>query len=136
VNQLSNPVVLFDGVCNLCCNTVQFIIQHDPKQQFRFAQLQSNAGKALLTKHPCVDATNMNSVILLMNNRVYTKSTAALLIAKKLKGFWPLLYTLIIIPTFIRDAVYAFIAQNRYRWFGKKATCWLPNDEISTLFLH
>jgi predicted DCC family thiol-disulfide oxidoreductase YuxK len=78
----------------------------------------------------------MNSVILLMNNRVYTKSTAALLIAKKLKGFWPLLYTLIIIPTFIRDAVYAFIAQNRYRWFGKKATCWLPNDEISTLFLH
>jgi predicted DCC family thiol-disulfide oxidoreductase YuxK len=129
-----HPVILFDGVCNLCNGAVQFVIKRDQRKQFRFAALQSNAGKQL-TEHFALPA-QLNTFVLLENGKVYTRSTAALRVARKLKGLWPLLYAGIIIPTFIRDAVYEFVSKNRYKWFGKKESCMIPSPELKQLFLN
>jgi len=115
----SPPVVLFDGVCNLCNGAVQFIIKRDKKKQFRFASMQGKAGHELLQKFD-LPANDFNSFILFEDNKVYTRSTAALRIAKYMGGGWKLLYGLMIIPRFIRNAVYNVIAKNRYKWFGKR----------------
>ncbi len=128
------PVILFDGVCNLCSSSVQFIIKHDPKQQFRFASLQGEFGQQVLLEHQ-LPANDFNSFILLENGQLYTKSTGALKVVKKLSGLWPLLYGFIIVPPFIRNAVYQWVASNRYRWFGKKEACWLPTPDLKKLFL-
>ena len=132
--QQDHPVILFDGVCNLCTGSVQYVIKHDPARIFRFASLQSAFAQKILTKFH-LPANDFNSFVLYENNRVYTRSTAALRVAKKLKGFVKLLYGFIIIPGFVRDAVYNFIAKKRYAWFGKKETCWLPTPELKALFL-
>lgn len=131
--QSNNPIVLFDGVCNLCNSTVLWIIQHDPKQQFRFASLQGDYGQQVLQRfHLPPDA--LNSFILLKDDQIYTKSTGALKVAKALSGLWPLLYICIIIPPFIRNGVYDLIAKNRYRWFGKKESCAIPSPALKALF--
>ncbi len=130
----SHPVILFDGVCNLCNASVQYIIKHDDKRLFRFASLQSSFGEKLLKKFNLATGT-FNSFILFENNNIYTSSTAALLVAKNLKGIIKWLYGFIIIPKFIRDAVYDFIAKNRYQWFGKREACWLPTPGLKNLFL-
>lgn len=127
-------VILFDGVCNFCNSSVQFVIKRDPKHQFRFASLQSQYGQQVLAQHQ-LPQHEFNSFIFIENGEMYTKSTAALKVAKQLSGLWPMLYGFIIIPSFIRDAVYNFIAQNRYRWFGKREACMLPSPQQRQLFL-
>ena len=97
---IKNPVVLFDGVCNLCSSTIQFIIKHDPKRQFRFASLQSDFGQKVLQQFG-LPADELNSFILLEEGKIYTKSTGALRVTKKLNGLWPALYGFIIVPPFI-----------------------------------
>lgn len=129
-----HPVILFDGVCNLCNAAVQFVMARDPQRQFRFASLQSNYGQAIAEKAG-LSSTDLSSFILYENGVVYTRSTGALKTTKGLSGGWPLLYGFIIVPKFIRDAVYDLIARNRYRWFGKQETCWLPTPELKSLFL-
>ncbi len=134
LNELKNPVVLFDGVCNLCSTSVQFIIKPDPKRQFRYASLQSDFGQKVLQQFG-LPADELNSFILLEAGKIYTKSTGALRVTKKLNSLWPMLYGFIIVPPFIRNAVYSWVANNRYKWFGKKEACWLPTPELRKLFL-
>ncbi|CAN5612211.1 thiol-disulfide oxidoreductase DCC family protein [soil metagenome] len=132
--EVEHPVILFDGMCNLCSGSVQFVIKHDPKRQFRFASLQSKFGQEVMRNFG-LPQDELNSFILLEDEKIYTKSTGALRVTKKLNGLWPLLYAFIIIPSFIRDAVYSYIAQHRYKWFGKKEACWIPTPELKKLFL-
>jgi predicted DCC family thiol-disulfide oxidoreductase YuxK len=126
-------IILFDGVCNFCCSSVQFIIERDPRQRFTFASQQSDRGKQLLAdaKLP----PSMDTFVLIENHTVYTRSTAALKVAAQLTQPWPLFAVFRIVPTFIRDAAYRVIAQNRYRWFGQKEACWVPTPEIRARFL-
>ncbi|WP_405098442.1 thiol-disulfide oxidoreductase DCC family protein [Oceanobacillus sp. FSL H7-0719] len=128
-----NSIILFDGECNFCDASVQFIIQRDQKKQFKFASLQGEAGQKLINKYN--SPKNIDSLILLENNKVYYKSTAALRIAKQLKGMWKLLYIFLLVPPKIRDALYDIIAKNRYKWFGKKDSCMLPSPEMRSRFL-
>lgn len=130
----SKPIILFDGICNLCDGVVQFVIKHDPENQFLFASLQSEAGQRLLKQYK-LPVENFNSFILIQDEKVYSKSTGALKVARQIKGVWSWLYIFIIIPSFIRDAVYAWIAQNRYKWFGKKEACMIPTPELKARFL-
>jgi len=127
-------VILFDGVCNLCNSFVQFVIKHDKNERFKFASLQSGFAEKELADS-FIDTQKMSTVILLENGKLYSRSTAALRILKKLNGLWPLLYVFIIIPAFIRDVVYNLIAKNRYKWFGKKDSCMIPSPELQRRFL-
>jgi len=128
------PVVLFDGVCNLCNSSVQFILKRDKKKQFLFASLQGKAGQALLRQFN-LPVNELFSFILVDGDRYYVRSTAVLQMLKRLGGGWRLLYAFIIIPRFIRDAVYNWIARNRYKWFGKQESCWVPTPELRSRFL-
>ena len=132
--QLTHSIILFDGVCNLCNGAVNFVIKRDPRNVFKFTPLQEKQGVLLLKKH-AVDARKLDSIVLIENGNVYTKSSAALRIAKKLSGLWPLFFVLLIIPSFIRDGVYDFIAKNRYKWFGKKEQCIIPTPGLKEKFL-
>ena len=126
-------IVLFDGVCNYCNAMVNFAIRHDKKAILKFAPLQSEAGKRLKEKYKIPD--EIDSVIFIDNNIAYTHSDAAIRIAKHME--WPakLLYGLIIIPKFIRQPIYKWIAGNRYRWFGKKGECMMPTANVKARFL-
>ena len=126
----AHPVIIFVGVCNLCNASVQFIIQRDRRALFRFASLQSETASRILGGTPDSD-----SIILLWNGRHYYKSTAALLIAARLNFPWPLLSVFLIIPPFIRNFIYGVIAKNRYRWFGKKPACMIPDNNIRDRFI-
>ena len=130
----SPPVILFDGVCNLCNQSVQFIIRHDRRSQFHFAALQSAFGTAQLL-HFGIAPGILNSVILIHHGKAYQKSNAALEIAKNLSGLWPALYIFKIVPRFIRDGVYDWIARNRYRLFGRRDECIIPTPELKSRFL-
>jgi len=132
---LKEKIVLFDGVCNLCQSTVQFVIKHDHRKKIRFASLQGEFGQQILKKHN-LPLTNYNSFLFLENGRLHMKSGAALRLSRYLDGVWPLFYILIIIPPFLRNAVYGFIAKNRYRWFGKQESCWLPTPDLKQRFLN
>jgi len=125
---------LFDGVCNLCNTSVQFIIKRDKKQIFRFAALQSPFGQKVVDSFNLTDK-KIDSVILLENNSVKIKSDAALKIAKQLGGIYSLLYVFILLPRFIRNSAYDFIARNRYSWFGKQESCMIPSPELKRLFI-
>lgn len=129
-----HPIIFFDGVCNLCTGSVQFVIRHDPSHHFRFTSLQSEIGKRLLEEFN-LPTTEFGSFILLEKGKIYTQSTAALRVTKQLNGLWPGLYGFMIVPAFIRNAVYRFIAKNRYKWFGKKEACWVPTPALKSLFL-
>jgi predicted DCC family thiol-disulfide oxidoreductase YuxK len=130
----SESVILFDGICNLCNSSVQFVIRHDKEAKFKFASLQSDAGKSYLKAYRLSD-TNLTSVVLIKNGKAYTKSTAALLVAKEISGMAKLLYGFIIIPAFLRDIVYLTISRNRYRWFGEKDHCMVPTPDVQSRFL-
>lgn len=130
----THPTLLFDGVCNLCSGSVQFILKRDTRGRFRFASLQSDAGRRLMTGHG-LDPEALSSVVLIEDGRAYQESTAALRIARHLPGAWKLLRVFTVIPRPLRDAVYRLIARNRYRWFGKTETCWLPTPELRARFL-
>jgi predicted DCC family thiol-disulfide oxidoreductase YuxK len=128
-------IILFDGVCNLCNKSVQRVLKNDTKNLFKFAALQSNVGQELLKKFN-LPTESFGSFVLLQNDKVYLKSTAALTVAKQLSGPIKLLYAFIIVPLFIRDFVYNIIAKNRYKWFGRQATCMVPTAEIKAKFLN
>jgi len=130
----ANPIVLFDGVCNLCNGSVQFLIRRDPGARFRFASLQSPVGERLLDELG-IDRQAVDSVILVEDGRWYKESDAALRIAHSLGGPWKALGILRLIPRPLRDGLYRFIARNRYRWFGKTEACWLPTPELRGRFL-
>lgn len=131
----TKAIILFDGVCNLCNALVQFVIRHDPEQYFRFASLQSEAGRALLAKHDLAAPETPESLVLLEGGKVRRYSSAALHILRHLKSWHRLFFPLIYVPAFLRDPVYRFIARHRYRWFGKQDTCWLPEPELNERFL-
>ncbi len=128
-------IILFDGVCNLCNSSVQFVIKHDKNNLFKFASLQSTAGQSLLKQFQ-LPQQDFNSFILIENEKVFLKSTAALRVAKQLKGPVKLLYGFIIVPPVVRNAVYNIIAKNRYKWFGKKESCMIPTPELKERFLN
>ena len=130
----SHPIILFDGICNLCNNAVSFVIKRDKKSVIQFASLQTDPAKKLLEQFN-LPTQSINTVILIEKGVMYTQSTAVLKICKHLNGLWPLLYGLIIVPTFIRNGTYQWIAKNRYQWFGKKEKCMVPSPELSARFL-
>jgi predicted DCC family thiol-disulfide oxidoreductase YuxK len=130
----SHPVILFDGVCNLCNASVQFIINRDPKAKFRFTSLQSDAGQIILKKFN-LSAEKLYSVIVVDQDNVYDRSRAALEIARRLSGLWPLLYGFILVPPFIRNFVYDWISRNRYRWFGVRQECMMPTPNMKARFI-
>ncbi|MDJ0645783.1 MAG: thiol-disulfide oxidoreductase DCC family protein [Flavobacteriaceae bacterium] len=134
VNLQDNSLILFDGVCNLCNSSVQFIIKRDKKNHFLFSSLQSDAGQQILL-HNNQENLNYESILLLEGDKLYDKSTAILKITRKLSGGYPLLYGFMIIPKFIRDFVYSIIARNRYKWFGKMDACMIPTEELKMRFL-
>ncbi|HEX2190955.1 MAG TPA: thiol-disulfide oxidoreductase DCC family protein [Longimicrobiaceae bacterium] len=127
-------VVLFDGVCNLCNASVQFILRRDPAGRFRFASLQSDAGRELLLRHG-LDPDDLFSVVLVEGGRAYTRSDAALRVARGLGGGWRLLAALHVVPRPVRDGVYGLVAARRYRWFGKRDACMLPTPDLRERFL-
>lgn len=127
-------VILFDGVCNLCNSSIIFVIKHDPKDLFRFAPLQSDLGKSLIKKHN-IDTTQVDSIILVDQEKAYIKSSAALRIARHLSGGYSLLSIFLIFPAFLRNVVYDYIARNRYKWYGKKDSCMIPTPELKAKFL-
>jgi predicted DCC family thiol-disulfide oxidoreductase YuxK len=130
---VDKPVILFDGICNLCTGSVQFILKRDKEKKFLFASLQSNYGQELLKRYDLPTDT-FNSFILYQDNRIYTRSTAALKMFQQLKG-WKWVKAFQVVPGFIRDAVYNLIAKNRYKWFGQKNECWIPTPELKARFL-
>lgn len=135
MNNFENKsIILFDGVCNLCNSTVNFIIKHDKKERFLFASLQSDAGKEILLHYPS-KKNNLNSVLLIENDSIYHKSTAALLISSKLQGAIQFFYIFNLLPLKIRDNIYDYVAKNRYRWFGKQDICMIPKPELRKRFL-
>lgn len=127
-------LVIFDGVCNLCNGTVQFIIKRDRKKKFSFTTYQSSAGQDILKQHG-FPATDQSTVVYVKNGVPNFKSKAVLEILRDLGYGWNLLYILIVIPPFIRDFVYDIIAKNRYRVFGKRESCMVPTSEIMDRFL-
>lgn len=129
-----NPILLFDGVCNFCDASVNFIIRHDPSGIFRFAPLQSAPGQELLKKFS-LSTIDLDTMVLVDGEKVYTRSTAALKIARRLSGLWPLFSIFMIVPRPIRDWVYGIVAKNRYRWWGKKDACLVPTPAMKTRFL-
>jgi predicted DCC family thiol-disulfide oxidoreductase YuxK len=128
------PILLFDGVCNLCNGSVQWLIAHDPAARFRFASLQSEAGRALLAKHGLAQDA-LDTVVLVDGAAHFTKSDAALEAARRIGGVWSLAALLKIVPRPLRDAAYGWVARNRYARWGKRDECWVPTPELRARFL-
>jgi len=129
-----NPIILFDGVCNFCNGAINFVLKQDKKGIFRFAPLQSETGQSLLNRYN-LSTKEFDSFVLIDNGKVYKKSAASLQVMNKLPWYWKELQLLKIIPTAFRDAIYDFIAKNRYKWFGKKEQCMMPTPEMRNRFL-
>ena len=127
-------IILFDGVCNFCNGSVNFIIERDKKSYFKFAPLQSEIGQKLLDEYK-IDKTQTDSVVLIENGEAFVRTTAALRIARKLSGAWKLFYAFIIVPSFIRDVFYKLFAKYRYKMFGKTEACMMPTPELRARFL-
>lgn len=128
-------IILFDGVCNLCDTLVQFVIKHDAQDQFRFVALQSELGQNIL-QHIGINPKHMDTVVLYLPGKAYyTKSNAALQIAKSLGGFFHLGTVFRILPKPIRNGIYDYVASKRYQWYGKKEICLVPSPELASKFL-
>ena len=130
----AHPILLFDGVCNLCNGSVQFILRRDPEARFRFASLQSAAGQRYLDELR-IDRQAVDSVILVEGDRWYMEGDAALRIARLLPGPWKMLGIFRLLPRPLRNWLYRLVARHRYRWFGKRESCWLPTPELRGRFL-
>ena len=132
-----HAIILFDGVCNLCNATVHFVIRRDPRERFRFAQLQGDAARRICAEHglPVPASAEPDSIVVIVDGRALERSDAALAIAGGLRFPWPLLGALSIVPRPARDAVYRLVARNRYRWFGRRSACLVPTEEIRSRFL-
>jgi len=133
----TGPLILFDGVCNLCNTAVQWVIARDQHATFRFASLQSAAARTAIEERIGADAASRlpDSIVLLDERGLHTRSTAALRIATKLGFPWSLAAIWFVLPRFLRDPVYDFIGKRRYRWFGKKDACMVPSPELRARFL-
>ncbi len=129
-----SAIILFDGVCNFCNSSINFVIERDSKGYFKFAPLQSEIGEELAAKHN-IDKAEVDSVILIEDERAYTHSTAALKIARHLDGVWSWSHAFVVVPRAIRDVFYRLFAKNRYRLFGKRDACMMPTPEIRARFL-
>ena len=131
----NKKIILFDGVCNLCNSSVNYVIDQDKKDEFCFLALQSELGKALQL-HLNISADNLDSIILYIPGEAYfIKSTAALKIMNSFSGVWKLMQLFMIVPKVLRDFVYDVIAKNRYKWYGKQAQCRIPTPELKSKFL-
>lgn len=130
----SHPTLLFDGVCNLCNGAVNFVIDRDRRRVFRFASLQSEAGKALLRAHGLSDSS-LDTVVLLEQGQAFIESDAAIRTARRLGFPWSAMVLCLAAPRFVRDSVYRFIARNRYRWFGRTEACRMPTDALRERFV-
>ena len=129
-----NPVILFDGVCNFCNGAVNFTIKRNKDKTIKFAPLQSEAGRELVKQYGLPE-NDMRSFLFIENEKMYNRSTAALRVCRHLKGLWPLCYAFNIVPPYIRNGVYDFIAKNRYKWFGQKEECMVPSADVRARFL-
>ncbi|GJM35607.1 MAG: hypothetical protein DHS20C18_46080 [Saprospiraceae bacterium] len=129
-----HPILLFDGVCNLCNGFVQFVIQRDPEAIFRFAPLQSEVGMQILRKAN-IPTDELSTVVLYQDDVIYTHSDVPLQVARKLGKGWQLLYIFRYLPKGFRDSIYRWVARNRYRWFGKRESCMMPTPDIKSRFL-
>lgn len=127
-------IILFDGVCNLCNSSVNFIIKNDKKEHFLFASLQSDAANEILLQFTS-KKIEYKSILLIKDGIIYDKSTAVLLIFMQLSNYYKLIYGFIIVPVFIRNLVYNFIAKHRYYWFGKNESCMIPSTSLKKRFL-
>jgi predicted DCC family thiol-disulfide oxidoreductase YuxK len=125
-------VLLFDGVCTLCNGFVRFVIDRDPAGRFQFAPLQSDAARRVLGAAP---QPLPDSLVLVENGRLFTRSTAALRVARGLRFPWPLAYLFVAVPRPVRDWLYDAVARNRYRWFGRRDVCMVPTPELRARFL-
>ena len=130
----AGAVILFDGVCNLCNGSVQFVIKRDRQKYFRFASLQSDSAIRVLSEYADF-ATVPDSIVLIEDHRVWVKSAAILRIARHLRFPWPAAYAFTAIPRPLRDWVYDLVARHRYRWFGRKDYCMVPTPELQDRFL-
>ena len=128
-----NPILLFDGECNLCNRSIQFVLKRDRQARFRFASLQSEVGQSLLKAHDM--PMDLSTVVLIEGEQAWIRSDAALRVLRHCGRLWPLLYPFVIVPRPLRDLVYRFIAHNRIRWFGKSATCTMPEPDWASRFL-
>ena len=128
------PLILYDGVCRFCAASVLFVIRRDPHKRFYFAALQSPLGRTLLARHR-LPQDEFQTFVLITEKGHYTRSTAALKVARELSGPWPLLYGFILVPAPIRDLVYRIVARHRYRWFGKRDACLVPSADIRDRFV-
>jgi len=127
-------IIFFDGVCNFCNGSINFIIKRDKKNKFLFAPLQSETGKEFLTAHQ-LSVSDFDSVIVFTEGKIFKRSDAALEVSSQLSFPWPILSIFKIFPAFIRDFFYDFIARNRYRFFGRKDVCMIPTAEVRAKFL-
>ena len=128
----NQAIIFFDGVCNLCNESAQFVLLRDKRAHFQFASLQSETAKRML---PSERVRDLDSVVLIEDGKLYTQSTAVLRICRRLPGGWPLLSVFLVVPRPVRDAVYAWVGRNRYRWFGKSDACLIPKPEWKNRFL-
>lgn len=131
---MEQAIILFDGVCNFCNASVNFVIRRDKHDRFRFAPLQSAVGQALQEQYQ-LDPAALDTFILVENGRVYGKSTAALKVACRLGFPVNMAYGLMIVPRFLRDAAYRLVAKNRYKWFGRQETCMVPDERVRQKFM-
>ena len=131
----TQPTILFDGVCNFCNSAVNFTIKQNKKANIFFAPMQSTAGQRILQEYN-LPLEEMQSFIFIDEEKVYKQSTAALKVCRYLRGLWPLCYGFIIVPKFIRDGMYNWIAKNRYKWFGVRQQCMIPTPEVRARFLN
>jgi predicted DCC family thiol-disulfide oxidoreductase YuxK len=133
---INKKIIIFDGVCNLCNNTVLKVIKYDKKNIFLFTALQSDKGKEIIN-HLGIDLSKVDSIILYEPGISYDiKSTAALKIMQEFKGFWVLSRLFLMTPEYVRNFIYDFIAKKRYKWFGKRENCMIPTPELNAKFLN
>lgn len=130
LDERAGPIILFDGVCNLCGASMRFVADRDRDRRFRYAFLQSDSGRALVRRHGLSDVDLLSSVVLVDRGQAFRKSTAALEIARLLNRPWPLFYAFIVLPRRFRDTVYDVIGSRRYRWFGRSDVCQLPREDL------
>ena len=131
---IPDNLILFDGVCNLCSALVQFVIRHDPAAKFRFAAIQSEIGGEIFQSHG-LDPADLQTFVFVSNGQVFLRSDAAIEVVSRLGGAWRIFRIFRFVPKVLRDAIYSFIARNRYRWFGRKEVCMVPTAEIKERFL-
>jgi predicted DCC family thiol-disulfide oxidoreductase YuxK len=131
---MREPLILFDGVCNLCNAWVRFLVRHDPAGIFRFVPQQSPIGQAIIEEH-LRGASQLSSVILIEDNSIYTESDAVLQILARLSPPWSWIALLRILPRRIRDACYRFVVRHRYQWFGRTEVCQIPSADIRSRFV-